>query len=295
MAVVSAMGNTTDELIGLAHEISDEPGPARARHARLGRRAHLVRARRDGDHRPRPRGDVAHRLAGRHRHRRAAHEGEDHRGARAPHPRGARPRRDRPRRRLPGRLRRVAGRHDARPRRLGHDGRRARRRARRRRLRDLHGRRRRVHGRSARRPGRPQTRRRHPRGDARDGRLGRRGHGRALRRGRAQPQCEPARPLVVRATADGTWIARRTRRCSRRRSSRQSCTSARRPSTASAASSPRDSSQRSPRRRQRRHDRPDRARDRLLRAGRGHGRYAPHAGRARRRLEARRTTSARSP
>ena len=38
---------------------------ARARHADLGRRADLVRARGDGDPRSRPRGDLAHRLAGR--------------------------------------------------------------------------------------------------------------------------------------------------------------------------------------------------------------------------------------
>ena len=61
------------------------------------------------------------------------------------------------RRRLPGRLD-DARRDDARPRRLGHDGRRARRRARRRRLRDLHGRRGRLHRRPAHRPGGAQAR-----------------------------------------------------------------------------------------------------------------------------------------
>ena len=86
-----------------------------------------VRAVRDGDQRPRPPRDLAHRLAGRDRHRHVAHEGPHPRGARRPHPRRARRGLDRPRRRLPGRVDR-ARRHDARPRRLGHDRRRARRR-----------------------------------------------------------------------------------------------------------------------------------------------------------------------
>ena len=78
--------------------------PARVRHARLDRRAHLERALRDGDPRSRPRSGLVHRLAGRHRHRRHAHEGEDRRGARAADPRGARAGPDRPRRRVPGRV-----------------------------------------------------------------------------------------------------------------------------------------------------------------------------------------------
>ena len=104
VAVLSAMGDTTDELVDLAHQISAAAEAARDGHADLRRRAHLVRARGDGDRGSRPRGDLADRLAGRHRHRHDAHEGEDRRGARAAHPRSARRGEDRPRRRLPGRL-----------------------------------------------------------------------------------------------------------------------------------------------------------------------------------------------
>ena len=171
VGVLSAMGDTTDELLELAHEITDAPGPARARHAHLGRRADLVRARGDGDlstsatrrsrspaRRPGIVTDTVHGKA------------QDRRGPRAADPRGARRGRDRPRRRVPGRLERVARRHDARPRRLRHDRRRARRRARRRLLRDLHRRRRRLHRRSAHRPGRAEAPRGQLRRDARDGR-----------------------------------------------------------------------------------------------------------------------------
>ena len=52
----------------------------------------LVRAVRDGDQRPRPPRDLAHRLAGRDRHRHVAHQGAHPRRARRPHPRRARPR-----------------------------------------------------------------------------------------------------------------------------------------------------------------------------------------------------------
>ena len=45
----------------MAKEISDRPEPARDGHAALDRRADLLRAVRDGDQRPRPRGDLAHR------------------------------------------------------------------------------------------------------------------------------------------------------------------------------------------------------------------------------------------
>ena len=186
VAVLSAMGETTDELIRLAHEVSPTPAPARVRHARLDRRADLERALRDGDPRPRPRGRLVHRLAGRDRHRREPHEGEDRRGARAADPRRARGGQDRPRRRLPGRVDVDARRDDARPRRLRHDRRRARRRARRRRVRDLHRRR------AASSPPIPRI---VPnalkldtvtlRGDARDVGLGREGDGAALDRGRA--------------------------------------------------------------------------------------------------------------
>ena len=169
---------------------------ARAGHADLGRRADLVLALRDGDPRPRPRGDLAHRLAGRDRHRHRARQGEDRRHPREPHPRGARRGADRARRRLPGRLDGPRH-HDARPRRLGHDGRGARRSARRRRLRDLHGRGRRPHGRPADRPERAQAARGQLRRDAGDGRLGRARAPAAVGRVRAQPRCQAARPVEL--------------------------------------------------------------------------------------------------
>ena len=45
VGVLSAMGHTTDELLDLAAQVERAPAPARARHADLGRRADLVRAR----------------------------------------------------------------------------------------------------------------------------------------------------------------------------------------------------------------------------------------------------------
>ena len=105
-----------------------------------------------------------------HRHRHVAHQGADPRGARRPHPRGPRRGPHRARRRLPGRLDR-ARRHDARPRRLGHDRGRAGRGRRRRGLRDLHRRPGRVQRRPADRPRRAQAAGRLVRRDARDGGL----------------------------------------------------------------------------------------------------------------------------
>ena len=51
--------------------------PARDGHAALHGRADLMRAGGDGDQRPRTRGDLAHRLPGRHRDRHLAHQGAD--------------------------------------------------------------------------------------------------------------------------------------------------------------------------------------------------------------------------
>ncbi len=89
------------------------------------------------------------------------------------------------------------GHHHARPRRLRHDRGRARRRPRRRRLRDLHRRRRRLHRRPARRAEGAQDRRGHERGDARTG--GRRCEGAVhpRRRVRAPARRHPARAVVV--------------------------------------------------------------------------------------------------
>ena len=148
VAVLSARGKTTDRAArGGARDLR-APRPPRDGHAALDRRADLLRALRDGDQRPRPPRDLADRLAGGDRHRLLPHQGADHRRARRPHPPGARGGLDRAGRRLPGRLHRQPRRDHARPRRLGHDRGRARRRPRRRGLRDLHRRRRRLHRRS---------------------------------------------------------------------------------------------------------------------------------------------------
>ena len=69
VVVVSAMGDTTDELLDLAQQVTPAPAAARARHAAHRRRAHLDGAARDGDRQPRPRGAVVHRQPGRRDHR----------------------------------------------------------------------------------------------------------------------------------------------------------------------------------------------------------------------------------
>ena len=74
--VVSAMGDTTDELLELAGQVSKRPHRPRARHAAHGRGADLHGAPVDGDHRPRPPGDLVHGLAGGHRHRHEPRQGE---------------------------------------------------------------------------------------------------------------------------------------------------------------------------------------------------------------------------
>ncbi len=197
VAVLSAMGATTDELISLAHQVSARPD---ARELDMlisvGERISCALAAMAIN-------DLGHRavsltgLAGRDRHRHEARQGEDRRRPRAPHPRVARPRRDRPRRRLPGRLHRQRRDH-ARTRRLGHDGRCPRRRARRRALRDLHRRRGRLHRRPADRPEREQAPCGQLRGDAGAGGVRREGAAAAVRRVRAQPRRYAARALDVR-------------------------------------------------------------------------------------------------
>ena len=106
------------------------PRPARDGHAAVHRRAHLVRADGDGPARPGPRRQLVHGLAGRHRHRRLPHQGQDRRDPRRPAARG------------PGRRATSCWspasracptrpqRHHARPRRLRHHRRRPGRRAR---------------------------------------------------------------------------------------------------------------------------------------------------------------------
>ena len=160
--------------------------PSRDGHAALDRRAHLVRAVRDGAQRPRYAGDLAVGLAGRDRDRRLAHQGAHPRRAGRPHPGRPRGRQRRAGGGLPGRLDLLARRHDARARRLRHDGGGARGGARRRSVRDLHGRRRRLLRGPADRPGRAQAAGAVLRGDARDVGLRREGPPVALGRVRAQ-------------------------------------------------------------------------------------------------------------
>ncbi|CAA9500106.1 MAG: Aspartokinase, partial [uncultured Solirubrobacterales bacterium] len=165
----------------------EHPRPARDGHAPLHGGAHLLRAGRHGDQRPRPPGHLPDGIAGGDRDRHVAYESTDPRRPRRPHPRRAGRRGHRPGRRVPGRLDRPR-RHHPRPRRDGPHRRRRRRRARRRRLRDLHGRHRGLLRRPADRPRRAQAAGRRLRGDARDGVLGREGAADALRRVRAQPR-----------------------------------------------------------------------------------------------------------
>ena len=147
VAVLSARGKTTDELIAMAEEVSPTPDPREMDMLLSTRRADLVRAVRDGDQRPRAPRDLVHRLAGRDRHRHLAHQGAHPRGTCRPDPRGTERGPDRARRRLSGRLDQP-GRDHARPRRLGHHRGGAGRGDRRRGVRDLHRRRRGVHRRS---------------------------------------------------------------------------------------------------------------------------------------------------
>ena len=127
--VVSAMGDTTDELLDLAEQVSPLP-PGRELDMLLtaGERismALLAMAIANlGQTRP-----VVHRQPGRRHHRLRARPGQDHRHHARPDRAGARRGRHRDRRRLPGRLDGHQGHHHARPRRLRHHRRRARRRA----------------------------------------------------------------------------------------------------------------------------------------------------------------------
>ena len=67
VVVVSAMGDTTDELLDLAEQVTTRPRAAAARdgHAAHRGRADQQRAGRDGDLRARRQGDLVHRLPGR--------------------------------------------------------------------------------------------------------------------------------------------------------------------------------------------------------------------------------------
>ena len=117
---MSAMGDTTDELIDLANQVTPGAARARARHAAHLRRAHLDGAARHGDRHPRHGGALLHRVAGRRHHRRRARQCPDHRRHARPDLDRARGWRDPDRGRVPGRLADHQGHHHARPGRLGH-------------------------------------------------------------------------------------------------------------------------------------------------------------------------------
>ena len=148
VAVLSAMGHTTDELIALAHEISPRPKPrAMDMLISIGERQTCALAEM-AIH------DLGHEAISLTGSQAGIVTDTVHTKAKIVDIRAKRINEaldqgiDRARRRLPGRLHRLRG-DDARPRRLRHDRGRAGRRARRRHLRDLHRRRGRLLGRPA--------------------------------------------------------------------------------------------------------------------------------------------------
>ena len=195
--VVSAMGDTTDELLDLAEQVSPLP-PAREMDMLLTAGERISMAL------------VAMAIAN------LGHTARSFTGSQAgvitdsSHGRariidvtpgritdGARGGPHRHRRRLPGREPGQQGDHHAGPRRLRHDRRRARRRPQGRRVRDLHRRRRRLHRRPAHRAERAQGRPHLHRGDARAGRLRRQDPAAPLRRVRPPLRHAHPRALLV--------------------------------------------------------------------------------------------------
>ena len=241
VVVVSAMGDTTDELLDLAQQVTPLPPAARAGHAADRGRADLAwpcwpwRSPTSASRRASFTGsqagvitDSAHGQAriidvtpG--RIRAALDEGAiaivaGFQGVSAGH----------------------QGHHDARPRRLRHHRRRARRRARRRRLRDLHRRRRRVHRRPAHRADAPRKiDRDHLRGDARDGGVRRQGPATcAASSTRAGTTCRSTsarRSPATTAPGHATTTTRGRRDGGSSRSSPASRTTAARPRSRSSA------------------------------------------------------------
>ena len=148
VAVLSAMGQTTDELIDLAHQVSPTPDPRELDMLiSVGERISVALAAMAIN-------DLGHEAISLTGSQAGIVTDTAHGKAKIVDIRGQRIHealdqgQDRPRRRLPGRVDRE-GDHDARPRRLRHDRGRARGRARRRGVRDLHRRRGRLHGRPA--------------------------------------------------------------------------------------------------------------------------------------------------
>ncbi len=192
VVVISAMGDTTDELMELALRVSPQPPPRELDMLlTAGERmsaALLAMAIADQG----TQGPLVHRLAGRGDHHRDPRQRPDHRHHPGPDRLGAGQGRHRDRGRLPGRGPGHQGHHHPRPRRLRHHRRRARRLARGRLLRDLHRRRRDLHRRSADRPQRPADPRDRLRGHVGDGGLRGQDPASALRR--IRPARERRRP-----------------------------------------------------------------------------------------------------
>ena len=199
VVVVSAMGDTTDELLDLAHQVVPSlPKGGRELDMLLTAGERISMALLAMSIKAQGAEAVSlHRQPGRHAHRRQARL-RAHR-LRDPRSRARRARQgtDRDRaglRRLQQGDRRH---HHARPRRLRHLGGGARRRPRGRRLRDLHRCRRRLLRRPPRGPARPPHPSRHERGDARARCRRRQGAAHPQRRIRTPPRRHPPRALVV--------------------------------------------------------------------------------------------------
>ncbi len=168
VAVLSAMGDTTDDLVALAFEMSPRPEPRELDMLiSVGERISCALAAM-AIH------DLGHEAISLTGSQAGIVTDTTHGKAKIvdvrakADPRSARRGSHRPRRRVPGGLDGLRH-HDARPRRLGHHRRRARRRARRRGVRDLHRCRRRLHRRPEAASGGAKAPRRELRGDARDG------------------------------------------------------------------------------------------------------------------------------
>ena len=197
VVVISAMGDTTDELMDLALQVSPLPPPRELDMLLTAGRADERGAAGHGHPRPGDARPLADRLAGRHHHHRHPRQRPDHRHHPRPDHLGPGPGRHRHRRRLPGGRPGHQGRHHPGPRRLRHHRGRPGRLARGRLLRDLHRRRRRLHRRPADRAQRPADPGDQLRGDAGDGGLRRQDPASALRGVRAARERPRARALLV--------------------------------------------------------------------------------------------------
>ena len=200
VAVLSAMGDTTDELVDLAHRISDRPKPrAMDMLISVGERISCALAEMAIE-------DLGHQAVSLTGSQAGIVTDTTHTKAKIVEVRAQRIHAALDE----GKIVLVAGfqgvshrpgDHDPRPGRLRHDRGRARRRPRGRELPDLHRRRGRLHRRPAARLRRAEAARPHLRGDARDVRLRGKGDGATLSRVRAQPRRQPARALDLQRVA----------------------------------------------------------------------------------------------